>query len=163
MISRPTPSSPPVMPAIVSSWRRPNPRGACRHPCSVEFSSPCLVNLPSVRPRFRDPGLARTVFSLPSPLHVSLGKATRPGSRVEGTHSRRANVTASRMAVGERIRSVGPPETPLVLDASKSPMSQHLELFAALAAPFENDEVRNRQQGGRQLQYITARTVMNRL
>jgi hypothetical protein len=42
-------------------------------------------------------------------------------------------------------------------------MSQHLELFAALAAPFENDEVRNRQQGGRQLQYITARTVMNRL
>ena len=58
---------------------------------------------------------------------------------------------------------MGSPGTPLVLDMSKSPMSQHLELFAALAAPFENDEVRNRQQGGRQLQYITARTVMNRL
>ena len=42
-------------------------------------------------------------------------------------------------------------------------MSQHLELFAALAAPFEPDEVRVRPQGGRQLQYITARTVMNRL
>ena len=42
-------------------------------------------------------------------------------------------------------------------------MSQHLELFAALAQPFEPDEVRARPQGGRQLQYITARTVMNRL
>jgi hypothetical protein len=42
-------------------------------------------------------------------------------------------------------------------------MSQHLELFAALAQPFEPDEVRVRPQGGRQLPYITARTVMNRL
>ena len=42
-------------------------------------------------------------------------------------------------------------------------MSQHLELFAALAKPFEADEVRVRPQGGRQLPYITARTVMNRL
>jgi hypothetical protein len=42
-------------------------------------------------------------------------------------------------------------------------MSQHLELFAALAAPFDSEEVRIRTQGGRQLQYITARTVMNRL
>src|SRR3954452_12060758 len=42
-------------------------------------------------------------------------------------------------------------------------MSQHLEVFAALAQPFEADEVRVRPQGGRQLQYITARTVMNRL
>jgi hypothetical protein len=42
-------------------------------------------------------------------------------------------------------------------------MNQHLELFAALAAHFEPDEVRTRPQGGRQLQYITARTVMNRL
>jgi hypothetical protein len=46
---------------------------------------------------------------------------------------------------------------------SKSPMSQHLELFAALAAPFEPEEVRIRPQGGRNLQYVTARTVMNRL
>jgi hypothetical protein len=42
-------------------------------------------------------------------------------------------------------------------------MDQHLELFAALAAPFTPDEVRVRTQGARQLQYITARTVMNRL
>jgi hypothetical protein len=42
-------------------------------------------------------------------------------------------------------------------------MDQHLELFAALAAPFQHDEVRTRSQGGRNLHYITARTVMNRL
>ncbi|MGC8639373.1 MAG: Rad52/Rad22 family DNA repair protein [Isosphaeraceae bacterium] len=42
-------------------------------------------------------------------------------------------------------------------------MDQHLELFAALAASFEHDEVRLRPQAGRQLPYITARTVMNRL
>jgi hypothetical protein len=42
-------------------------------------------------------------------------------------------------------------------------MDQHLELFAALAAPFAQEEVRVRQQYGRQLHYITARTVMNRL
>lgn len=42
-------------------------------------------------------------------------------------------------------------------------MDQHLELFAALAAPFAHDEVRVRPQGTRQIQYITARTVMNRL
>ncbi|MDG3004155.1 Rad52/Rad22 family DNA repair protein [Paludisphaera mucosa] len=42
-------------------------------------------------------------------------------------------------------------------------MSQHIEIFAALAAPFANDEVRSRSQGGRDFQYVTARTVMNRL
>jgi len=42
-------------------------------------------------------------------------------------------------------------------------MDQQLELFAALAAPFSPDEVRVRPQGARQVQYITARTVMNRL
>lgn len=42
-------------------------------------------------------------------------------------------------------------------------MSQHIEIFAALAAPFANDEVRSRSQGGREFQYVTARTVMNRL
>ncbi len=42
-------------------------------------------------------------------------------------------------------------------------MDQQLELFAALAAPFAPEEVRVRPQGARQLQYITARTVMNRL
>jgi hypothetical protein len=42
-------------------------------------------------------------------------------------------------------------------------MDQHLELFAALAAPFGHEEVRVREQAGRQLHYITARTVMNRL
>ena len=43
-------------------------------------------------------------------------------------------------------------------------MTKHPDLFAALAAPFESHEVKVRQaQGGRQLHYITARTVMNRL
>lgn len=42
-------------------------------------------------------------------------------------------------------------------------MTQHQDLFADLAAPFERDEVKVRSQTGRQLHYITARTVMNRL
>ncbi len=42
-------------------------------------------------------------------------------------------------------------------------MTEHLELFAALAAPFEPDEVKVRSQAGRNLPYITARTIMNRL
>ena len=39
----------------------------------------------------------------------------------------------------------------------------YLDLFAALAAPFAADQIRTRPQGPRQIQYITARTVMNRL
>jgi hypothetical protein len=42
-------------------------------------------------------------------------------------------------------------------------MTQHSNLFAALAAPFDSDEVKLRSQGGRQLHYVTARNVMNRL
>jgi len=42
-------------------------------------------------------------------------------------------------------------------------MTQHPDLFAALAAPFESSEVKVRSQSGRQLHYITARTAMNRL
>jgi hypothetical protein len=42
-------------------------------------------------------------------------------------------------------------------------MTQHPDLFAALAAPFEAHEVKVRSQTGRQLHYITARTAMNRL
>jgi hypothetical protein len=42
-------------------------------------------------------------------------------------------------------------------------MSQNIEIFAALAAPFADDEVRSRRQNGRDFQYITARMVMNRL
>src|SRR3954454_19515057 len=42
-------------------------------------------------------------------------------------------------------------------------MTQHPDLFAALAAPFESHEVKLRSQTGRQLHYITARTAMNRL
>lgn len=42
-------------------------------------------------------------------------------------------------------------------------MSQHIDIFAALAAPFADDEVRSRRQSGRDFQYITARMVMNRL
>ena len=42
-------------------------------------------------------------------------------------------------------------------------MTQYPDLFAALAAPFEAHEVRSRTQANRQVQYITARTAMNRL
>ena len=42
-------------------------------------------------------------------------------------------------------------------------MTQYPDLFAALAAPFDAQEVRIRTQGARQVQYITARTAMNRL
>jgi hypothetical protein len=42
-------------------------------------------------------------------------------------------------------------------------MTQYRDLFAALAAPFEPEEVKLRTQSGRQLHYVTARTVMNRL
>ena len=42
-------------------------------------------------------------------------------------------------------------------------MTNYPDLFADLAAPFEPHEVKNRSQGGKQLKYITARTVMNRL
>ena len=44
-------------------------------------------------------------------------------------------------------------------------MTKFPDLFAALAAPFETNEIklRARSQGGRQLHYITARTAMNRL
>jgi Rad52/22 family double-strand break repair protein len=42
-------------------------------------------------------------------------------------------------------------------------MTKHPDLFAALAAPFESHELKARSQQGRQLHYITARTVMNRL
>jgi hypothetical protein len=37
------------------------------------------------------------------------------------------------------------------------------EFFAALAAPFDPQEVKFRTQAGRQFQYVTARTVQNRL
>jgi len=42
-------------------------------------------------------------------------------------------------------------------------MTQHPDLFAALAAPFGVKEVKSRSQGGKQISYITARVVMNRL
>lgn len=43
-------------------------------------------------------------------------------------------------------------------------MTQHPDLFAALAAPFDGPgEIKIRTQAGRELRYITARTVMNRL
>lgn len=41
--------------------------------------------------------------------------------------------------------------------------TKHSELFAALASPFDPEEVKVRTQAGRQLHYITARTAMNRL
>jgi hypothetical protein len=42
-------------------------------------------------------------------------------------------------------------------------MTQFPDLFAALAAPFDSQELRTRAQGNRQIHYITARTAMNRL
>jgi len=42
-------------------------------------------------------------------------------------------------------------------------MTQFPDLFAALAAPFDNQETRTRSQGGKQVQYITSRVAMNRL
>lgn len=42
-------------------------------------------------------------------------------------------------------------------------MTQFPEVFAALAAPFGEYEVKTRSQAGRTLSYITARTAMNRL
>jgi hypothetical protein len=42
-------------------------------------------------------------------------------------------------------------------------MTKHPDLFAALAAPFDSQDLKARSQQGRQLHYITARTVMNRL
>ncbi len=41
--------------------------------------------------------------------------------------------------------------------------TQHPDLFAALAAPFEPHEIKMREQAGKKLHYITARTAMNRL
>ncbi len=42
-------------------------------------------------------------------------------------------------------------------------MTQHPDLFAALAAPFDASELKLRSQGGRQMPYVTSRTIMNRL
>ena len=42
-------------------------------------------------------------------------------------------------------------------------MTQHPELFAALGAPFDQSELKLRTQAGRQMPYVTARTIMNRL
>ena len=42
-------------------------------------------------------------------------------------------------------------------------MTKHPDLFAALASPFDPSEVKERRAGNRQVPYVTARTVMNRL
>jgi hypothetical protein len=41
--------------------------------------------------------------------------------------------------------------------------TKYADLFTALAAPFDSTDIKSRPQQGRQLHYITARTVMNRL
>ncbi len=41
--------------------------------------------------------------------------------------------------------------------------TRYPDLFGALAAPFEGNEVKSYSRQGRQLSYVTARTVMNRL
>jgi Rad52/22 family double-strand break repair protein len=43
------------------------------------------------------------------------------------------------------------------------PMTSYPDLFSALAAPFDDREIRTRTQGGKTLSYITARVAMNRL
>ena len=42
-------------------------------------------------------------------------------------------------------------------------MTRYPDLFAALCADFEPHEVKQRRQAGRTLDYVTARTIMNRL
>jgi hypothetical protein len=42
-------------------------------------------------------------------------------------------------------------------------MTKHPDLFAALAAPFDQAEVKSRNQSGKTIHWITARTAMNRL
>jgi hypothetical protein len=41
--------------------------------------------------------------------------------------------------------------------------TKYPEIFAALAAPFDSGEVKQRSEGGRTMRYITARTARNRL
>jgi hypothetical protein len=48
-------------------------------------------------------------------------------------------------------------------DTEHTLMTQFPDLFAALAAAFEINEVKVFSKGGRELRYITARTAMNRL
>lgn len=44
-----------------------------------------------------------------------------------------------------------------------TPVTKYPDLFAALAFPFDPESVKVRTQGGKQLHYVTSRTVMNRL
>ena len=116
---------------------------------------------PDRRPR---PGFLRshtgTFFAHHFFLIERFGAEPRP-IRYLGLHQIRPQGGDS----GEKGRWPEVPPTPLFAFSSshESHMDQHLELFAALAAPFGHEEVRVRQQAGRQLHYITARTVMNRL
>jgi len=49
------------------------------------------------------------------------------------------------------------------MSGDRPQITQHAELFTALAEPFSNEEVKSRSQAGRSMLYITARSVMNRL
>lgn len=42
-------------------------------------------------------------------------------------------------------------------------MTEHADIFRAIAAPIPPEQVRQRSESGRRFDYITARTVMNRL
>jgi hypothetical protein len=46
---------------------------------------------------------------------------------------------------------------------SKAYGKEFEDIWGLLAAPFTEDEIKTRSQAGRQLQYVTARSVMNRL
>jgi hypothetical protein len=64
---------------------------------------------------------------------------------------------------GRAIRRWLPDARSILGRGERCTMIEHVELFAALAAPFEPDEIKVRSQAGRSLPYITSRTIMNRL
>src|SRR5262249_22709329 len=84
--------------------------------------------------------------------------ATLRRRKADGRRTRRDSPGAGR-AMGRYVRRTA-------LDHPSQglrPMTKHPDLFAALSAPFEQQELKLRSQAGKQLTYITARTAMNRL
>jgi Rad52/22 family double-strand break repair protein len=65
------------------------------------------------------------------------------------------------LADSQRKKSDPNPEARAPVPVPEAPAEK--SLWACLSAGFPEDQVRTRPQGGRQLPYITARTVMNRL
>ncbi len=59
--------------------------------------------------------------------------------------------------------SNGQPATAAPLSPPRAGPTRFPDVFGALARPFDPRRIKVRQQGGRNLEYVTARTVMNRL